>query len=38
MIVSVLAEEGGNKAHAAARLGIGRTTLYERIRRYGIPT
>jgi transcriptional regulator of acetoin/glycerol metabolism len=38
MIVAVLAEEGGNKAHAAARLGIGRTTLYERIRRYGIPT
>jgi transcriptional regulator of acetoin/glycerol metabolism len=38
MIVAVLAEEGGNKAHAAARLGIGRNTLYERIRRYGIPT
>jgi transcriptional regulator of acetoin/glycerol metabolism len=38
MIVAVLAEEGGNKAHAAARLGIGRTTLYERIRRFGIPT
>lgn len=38
MIVTVLAEEGGNKAHAAARLGIGRTTLYEHIRRFGIPT
>ena len=37
-IVAVLAEEAGNKAHAAARLGIGRTTLYERIRRFGIPT
>jgi hypothetical protein len=38
VIVAVLAEEGGNKAHAAARLGIGRTTLYERIQRFGIPT
>lgn len=37
-IVAVLAEESGNKARAATRLGIGRTTLYERIRRFGIPT
>ncbi|MEU0265100.1 helix-turn-helix domain-containing protein [Nocardioides sp. NPDC006303] len=37
-IVAVLAEEGGNKTKAAERLGIGRNTLYERIRRLGIQT
>lgn len=37
-IVSVLAEEQGNKTRTAERLGIGRNTLYERIRRLGIPT
>jgi transcriptional regulator of acetoin/glycerol metabolism len=37
-IARVLAAEGGNKARAAARLGIGRNTLYQRIRQLGIPT
>lgn len=31
-IVEALNESGGNKVHAAARLGISRTTLYSRIR------
>jgi transcriptional regulator of acetoin/glycerol metabolism len=35
-IVNALREAGGNKAAAAARLGIGRTTLYARLRRYHI--
>lgn len=35
-IVSALRAANGNKAAAAADLGIGRTTLYERLRRYGI--
>ncbi|MFF7777086.1 sigma-54-dependent Fis family transcriptional regulator [Streptomyces tanashiensis] len=37
-IVAALAACGGNKSRAAARLGIGRNTLYERIRRLGIPS
>ncbi|MGW1784954.1 sigma-54-dependent Fis family transcriptional regulator [Streptomyces sp. NPDC002143] len=37
VIVAALAGCGGNKSQAAARLGIGRNTLYERIRRLGIP-
>jgi transcriptional regulator of acetoin/glycerol metabolism len=27
----------GNKAHAAAALGITRTQLYTRLRRFGLP-
>lgn len=34
----VLLAENGNKARTAARLGIGRNTLYQRIRQLGIPT
>jgi transcriptional regulator of acetoin/glycerol metabolism len=37
-IVAALATCGGNKSRAAAHLGIGRNTLYERIRRLGIPS
>ena len=36
MIVRALAESNGNKARAAARLGLSRTQLYVRLRRYGI--
>ncbi|NMO03780.1 hypothetical protein HH308_21425 [Gordonia sp. TBRC 11910] len=35
-IVAVLAETGGNKAAAAAALGIGRNTLYQRLRYHHI--
>lgn len=35
-IVAALEESRGNKAAAAANLGIGRTTLYSRLRRYRI--
>ncbi|OOL30053.1 Fis family transcriptional regulator, partial [Rhodococcus rhodochrous] len=35
-IIEALRESGGNKVHAAARLGISRTTLYSRIRALGI--
>ena len=34
MIVRALAESKGNKAKAAARLGLSRTQLYVRLRRY----
>jgi sigma-54 dependent transcriptional regulator, acetoin dehydrogenase operon transcriptional activator AcoR len=37
-ILRVLVAENGNKARTAARLGIGRNTLYQRIRQLGIPT
>lgn len=35
-IVRTLAEVHGNRSEAAARLGIGRTTLYRRLRQLGI--
>ena len=34
MIVQVLAESSGNKSKAAARLGLSRTQLYVRLRKY----
>jgi DNA-binding NtrC family response regulator len=36
VIVSALAEAGGNKAEAAAALGISRSTLYRKLRGYGL--
>ena len=36
MIVRALDESDGVVQHAAAKLGIGRTTLVEKIRRYEI--
>ena len=35
-IVQLLQETGGNKLEAAKRLGIGRQTLYNKIKTYGI--
>jgi transcriptional regulator of acetoin/glycerol metabolism len=35
-ILKVLADSGGNKSAAAAKLGIGRTTLYQRLRYFKI--
>lgn len=35
-IVAALRASNGNRASAATELGIGRTTLYDRLRRYGI--
>ncbi len=37
-IVEVLSETGGNKLKTARRLGIGRQTLYNKLKSYGIPT
>jgi len=37
-IVQMLKETGGNKLETAKRLGIGRQTLYNKIRAYGIET
>ncbi len=36
-ITQALREVAGNKARAAARLGISRTQLYGRLRKYGLP-
>jgi DNA-binding NtrC family response regulator len=35
-IVQALRVTGGNKSEAAERLGIHRTSLYDKMRRYGI--
>jgi two-component system NtrC family response regulator/two-component system response regulator HydG len=35
-IVQMLKDTGGNKLEAAKRLGIGRQTLYNKIKAYGI--
>jgi DNA-binding NtrC family response regulator len=34
-ITSVLRAVGGNRAHAAAKLGIGTATLYRKLKQYG---
>ncbi len=36
LILAMLAEEGGNKSTAAERLGMSRTTLWKRLKQYGI--
>ncbi|GAX90337.1 sigma-54-dependent Fis family transcriptional regulator [Effusibacillus lacus] len=36
LIVQVLKESGGNRSLAAKQLGISRSTLYQKMRRYGI--
>lgn len=36
LIVAALAECDGNKSEAARRLGVGRVTLYEKLRKYGL--
>lgn len=35
-IIQMLKETGGNKVETAKRLGIGRQTLYNKIKAYGI--
>jgi DNA-binding NtrC family response regulator len=35
-IIQLLKETGGNKLETAKRLGIGRQTLYNKIKAYGI--
>jgi two-component system response regulator HydG len=37
-IIQMLKETNGNKLEAAKRLGIGRQTLYNKIKAYGIET
>lgn len=36
LIIKTLTKCGGNKAKAARELGIQRTTLYEKLRKYGL--
>jgi transcriptional regulator of acetoin/glycerol metabolism len=36
VIVAALREEGGNRKAAAVALGIARSTLYRKIRQYGV--
>jgi len=36
-LLAALERAKGNKAHAAAALGITRTQLYTRLRRFGLP-
>jgi two-component system response regulator HydG len=36
LVAEALAASGGNKAEAARALGIGRVTLYEKLRRHGL--
>ena len=38
VIIQTLKETDGNKVEAAKRLGIGRPTLYNKIKAYGIET
>ena len=35
-IVSALEETGGDRVRAAKRLGIGKTTIYRKLKEYGI--
>jgi PAS domain S-box-containing protein len=37
LILAALAEAGGNKSTAAEKLGMSRTTLWKRLKQYGIP-
>jgi two-component system response regulator AtoC len=36
LVAKALADAGGNQSEAARRLGVGRTTLIDRMRKYGL--